>query len=126
MADYGTGVVSAIELRDGKLSMLWQAEQRSNSFTSLIGPPDQRVYVATNITATFPITNPSAQLVAGPDGANYTEQYVWRDAATGKQLAASDFYSPAAPGSQIPPGYGGLIYDLLYNGDVVATVRPAN
>jgi UDP-N-acetylglucosamine pyrophosphorylase len=55
----------------------------------------------------------------GPKGANFTEQYQWRDAASGKLLAASDYYPPKAEASQTPPGYGGLIYGLTNNGKLL-------
>ena len=41
-------------------------------------------------------TNP-LDYFAGPIGANYTEQMQWRDAVTGKLLAASDYFSPMIP-----------------------------
>ena len=48
------------------------------------------------------------------------------DAASGKLLAASDFF-PAAPAATVPVGYGGLIYDLLNNGHIMALqVLPAS
>lgn len=45
---------------------------------------------------------------------------MWRDAATGKLLAASDFFSPMSSGSQVVPGYGGLSYHVLINGHILA------
>ena len=50
------------------------------------------------------------QVIFGPEGANYTEQLLWRDAATGKLLAASDYFFPMPQGMQVWPGYGGLNY----------------
>jgi hypothetical protein len=117
MCDYNLGTATAIRLQHGRLSVVWQVKQRTNSFTSLIGPPNRRVFVATSIRST--VTDPT-KLKAGPVGANYTEQFQWRNARTGKLLAASSYYAPTAPGDQIPPGYGGLIYDLLYDGHLVA------
>jgi DNA-binding beta-propeller fold protein YncE len=118
--DAGQGTASAIDLRNGKLSLAWQVKQRSNSYMTLIGPKDKRVFVAPN----FKTDNPAdagdpAKLNPGPEDANYTEQIQWRDAETGKLLAASDFYSPAATGAQVPPGYGGMIYNLLNDGRIV-------
>jgi hypothetical protein len=66
-------------------------------------------------------------LKPGPRGANYTEQIQWRNAKTGKLLASSAYYTPAAFAAQVPPGYGGLIYDILQNGHIVrSSVHPKN
>ena len=115
--DFGLRTASAIDFRNGQMSLAWKVTEQSNSYITLIGPPERRVFVETNISSQ--ITNPT-QLNPGPEGANYTEQIQWRDAQTGKLLAASDFYPPAATAAQVPPGYGGLIYDILFNGHIVA------
>ena len=50
---------------------------------------------------------------------------MWRDAATGKLLAASDYYPPKSEASQTPTGYGGLTYGLTNNGPLLTLrVRP--
>ncbi len=118
MCDFNLGTCSAIDLRDGKLSLAWKENMRTQAFTSLIGPPDKRVFVATNMQSSTE-TDPT-KYDYGPSGANFTEQYQWRDANTGKLLAASDYYPPKSEASQTPPGYGGLIYGLTNNGYVVA------
>jgi hypothetical protein len=83
------------------------------------------VFVETNIKPNpgVPVTG----LKPGPRGANYTEQIQWRNANTGKLLASSAYYTPAAFAAQVPPGYGGLIYDILQNGHIVRlSVQPKN
>ena len=61
-----------------------------------------------------------------PIGANFVEQIQWRDAETGKLLAASDFFPSSAAYATVPVGYGGLIYDILNMGNVIALqVLPA-
>lgn len=122
--DAGLGTATAVDLRGGQLSQAWKVNEFSNSYITLIGPKNQRVFVNTNIKPNpgVPVTG----IDPGPEGANYTEQIQWRDAATGRLLAASDYYPPAALAAQVPPGYGGLIYDLLNDGTIVPlTVRPA-
>ena len=121
--DEGLGTASAIDFRDGKMSLAWQEKERSGSYITLIGPKDGRVFVATDQKPDEGVgvmeRNP------GPEGANYTEQIQWRDAATGKLLAASDYYSPSTAYSQVPPGYGGMIYNMLQDGRIVPLyVRP--
>jgi hypothetical protein len=41
---------------------------------------------------------------------NYKEQLTWRDAATGKIIAESDFFEPLTINSLTTPGFGGRIY----------------
>jgi hypothetical protein len=61
-----------------------------------------------------------------PIGANYVEQIQWRDAASGKLLAASDFFPSSAAYATVPVGYGGLIYDITNIGNIIALqVLPA-
>ena len=61
-----------------------------------------------------------------PIGANFVEQIQWRDAETGKLLAAFDFFPSSAAYATVPVGYGGLIYDILNIGNVIALqVLPA-
>lgn len=50
----------------------------------------------------------------------YTEQVEWRDAATGKLLAASDYFSGMSTGALPEPGYGGLLYYMALNGHIMA------
>ena len=50
----------------------------------------------------------------------YTEQVEWRDAATGKLLAASDYFSGMSTGALPEPGYGGLLYYMTLNGHIMA------
>ena len=66
--------------------------------------------MGTNISTNEP--DPAA-LDVGPIGANYVEQIQWREASTGKLLAASDFFSPMIVGMQVWAGYGGFIYEGL-------------
>jgi hypothetical protein len=108
----------------GNMSVAWSADQKTLSWMILIGPPEHRVLVGTNITSDEP--NPVNWKV-GPVGANYQEQVQWRDAATGKLLAATDLYGPMVIGMQVWPGYGGLIYELQTDGSLISfQVLPNN
>jgi hypothetical protein len=55
----------------------------------------------------------------------YREQVTWRDAATGRILAESDFFEPLSPGSLIVPGFGGRMYFPTQKGFLTLQVRPA-
>lgn len=81
------------------------------------------VLVGTNILSN--ITNP-LDLQSGPKGTNYIEQIVWRAADTGRLLSAFDYFSPMFAGFEVWPGYGGLIYEGLNEGNIMALkVLPA-
>jgi hypothetical protein len=123
--DPGPGKVAAVDLdpKTGNMTLAWSVDQRTPEWTILIGPADQRVLVGTNIKTN--ITNP-LDYDAGPIGANYKEQMIWREADTGKLLAASDYFNPMIPLFQMWPGYGGLIYEGLNDGHIMTLkVLPA-
>jgi hypothetical protein len=117
--DIGPGMVVGINFnpKTGNMKLAWSADQKTQEFLLLIGPANHRVIVGTNILSN--VTNP-VDLVPGPKGNNYKEQVQWRDAATGKLLAASDYFSPAPVWGELAPGYGGLIYDGLNAGHIMA------
>jgi hypothetical protein len=125
--DYLAGKVVAINLNQptGNMSVAWgPVNERTLSFLTLIGPKENRVLVATNINPN--ITQQQIQQALGGQGYTYTEQILWRDAATGKILAQSDYFPAMSPGILVTPGYGGLIYDMLDNGHIMALqVAPA-
>src|SRR5215211_1891369 len=113
-ADFGPGQVAGVKIDPdtGKLTTAWgPVNQRTFSFTTLIGPKDERVVVGTNIKVTDP-----DQL----KDITYTEQMVWRDAATGDVLARSNYVDAMAQGNLPTPGYGGLMYMLQQYGDITA------
>ena len=63
---------SAIDLRNGRLALAWQEQELSNSYITLIGPKDNRVFVGSNIKPNEGVG--VTQLNGGPDGANYTSR----------------------------------------------------
>jgi hypothetical protein len=58
--------------------------------------------------------------------ANYKEQVTWRDAATGRLIAESDFFEPLTIGSLITPGFGGRVYFPTGEGFITMQVMPAD
>jgi len=123
--DPGPGKTVGIDFDQatGNMSVAWSADQSTLSWLVLIDDAANRVLVGTNISSN--ITNP-LDLQVGPKGANYVEQIQWRNADTGKLLAASDFFSPMIVGMQVWAGYGGLIYEGLNEGNIMALkVLPA-
>jgi len=114
--DAGVGKVVGLKYDPltGNMSVAWTANQTTITFLSLIGPAEQRVLVGSNI---HPGTTLSQMISTPPP--SYTEQVQWRDAATGKLLAASDYFGPMISGFQMWPGYGGLIYEGLNEGHIM-------
>jgi hypothetical protein len=108
--DAGAGKLGAVSLANGKLSTKWTQDQTTLSFTTLVGPPSQRVLIGTNIPVKF-----FKQLKSYT-----TEQVIWRNAATGKQLASSDQFPKMSAGILVTPGYAGLQYFLTADGHIIA------
>jgi len=116
--DEGPGKVVGINFdqKTGNMSIAWGPEEmKTFGWVNAIGPANHRVLIGTNMK----LENES-NIQAGPKNPNYTEQVLWLDAATGKRLAASDFFTPMSSGSQVWPGYGGLSYHVLIDGHIMA------
>ncbi|MGA7369263.1 MAG: hypothetical protein WBX01_09045 [Nitrososphaeraceae archaeon] len=118
--DFGLHKAFAVDIDSstGNMSVAWVEPQWSRSYITLIGPSYDRVFVNTNISS--PVTQNASELIPWADTANYVEQMQWRDADTGKLLAASDFFPPATFEGPVPVGYGGMIYDVLNIGNIIA------
>ena len=56
--------------------------------------------------------------------ANYREQVTWRDAATGRIMARTDFFEPLSIGALITPGFGGRMYFPTGKGFITLQVMP--
>jgi hypothetical protein len=108
--DSGAGKIGAVALEDGKLSTVWSDDQTTLSFTTLIGAEGQRVLIGTDIPIRF-----FKQLTKYT-----TEQVVWRDAATGDELARSNEFPKMSAGILVTPGYAGLQYFLTADGHIIA------
>jgi len=109
--DAGAGKIGGIELVDGeRLETRWVVDQTTMNHTSLVGPSDARVFVSTDAP------NYLAARAGQTDG--YEEQVVWRSAASGEELARSDFMPPKLPGDPLAPGFFGVWYYLGTAGDV--------
>lgn len=107
-----------IDPSTGNTSVAWIEPQWSQSYITLIGPSHARVFVNTNMSS--PVTQNVSEMKPGPIGANYKEQIQWRDAVTGRLLAASDFFPSSASYADVPVGYGGLVYNITNIGHIIA------
>jgi hypothetical protein len=107
-ADMGIGKVAGIKLdpASGELKTMFVVDDPTTTFQSLIGPKDKRVLLLTNMKQNVAKEPSKLALFTG----NYKERLTWRDAATGKILAESDFFEPLTINSLTPPGFGGRIY----------------
>jgi hypothetical protein len=124
--DFGLHKAFAVDIdpSTGNMSVAWVEPQWSRNYVTVIGPSYSRVFVNTNISS--PVTQNASELNGWADSANYVEQMQWRDGDTGKLLAASDFFPPATFEGPVPVGYGGMIYDVLNIGNIIALqVLPA-
>jgi hypothetical protein len=91
------------------------------AFQPLIGPKDNRVLILSNMKPAIPRMPVLLALMTG----KYKEQVTWREAATGRILAESDFFEPLSPGSLITPAFGGRVYFPTAKGFITLQVRPA-
>ena len=90
--------VAAFKLTSSGIQTVWKKTQTTTEWATLIGPKDHRVWVGTDI--------PGAEI----PGANATDTVVFRDAATGRELARSGRVPAMTQGSAVQPGYGGSVF----------------
>lgn len=112
--DAGPGLICALELSDDGLHTVWTEAQRTTEFLALIGPPEQRVIVGTELPPGQPLTGATQDSV------------VWRDAATGRELArTAEPLTAISTGSMVEPYYFGRMYYLARTGQIIElTVQP--
>jgi hypothetical protein len=123
-ADVGMGKVAGIRLDQatGHAKVAFVLDDVTTTFQPLIGPKDRRVLLLTNMKQNVAKEPIKIALFT----ANYKEQLTWRDAATGKILAQSDFFAPLSINGLTPPGFGGRMYfpTAVGKGFYVLQVRP--
>lgn len=121
-ADMGLGKVAGIKLdpATGELKTAFVLNNMSTTFQPLYGPKDKRVLVLTNMKKNVALEPNDKMVFTG----NYTEQVTWNDAATGRQLAASDFFEPLTINSLVVPAFGGRCYFPTKKGFITLQVMP--
>lgn len=122
-ADVGVGKVAGIRIDQatGELQTVFVIDDRTTTFQPTIGPRDKRVLLLTNMR----MSDPEQQIMEATLGFNYTEQLTWRDAATGRLLAESDFFEPLTINSLTTPGFGGRVYFPTIEDFIVLQPMPA-
>ncbi len=95
-------------------STAWRVPQRSFAFSALVGPPDRRVWIGTDLDtllsrAAFSMLGYEQRLwLVRRAGTPPPEDLVWRDAATGRELGRVR-QAAAVAGSVPTPGEGGSV-----------------
>lgn len=90
--------VAAFRLTPSGIKMVWEKNDTTTEWATLIGPKNHRVWVGTDI--------PRNQI----PGNNTSERVVFRNAATGRELAVSALIPQMTQGSAIQPGYCGSVF----------------
>lgn len=121
-ADMGVGKVAGIKIDQatGEMKTVWVEDDTTNAFQPLIGPKDKRVMLLSNAKKNVEKEPIKLALFTG----NYKEQVTWRDAATGRIIAESDFFEPLSIGALITPGFGGRVYFPTSKGFITLQVMP--
>jgi len=121
-ADQGIEKVAGIKLdqKTGKLEVVFVVDNNTNTFQGVIGPKDKRVLLMSDAVK----DDPSLPMIKAFWSGAYTERVTWRDAATGRLLAASDCFDPLTPNSLVTPGFGGRIYFPTLKEFIVMQVLP--
>lgn len=102
------GKIAAIAITASGLNTVWKKSQTTTEFTTLIGPQNQRVLVGTDI--------PGIEI----PGNNAHDFAVWRNAATGQELARSPLLPAMTQGTMIQPYYNG---DMFFEGQSGALIK---
>jgi hypothetical protein len=90
--------IAAFKLTRSGITTVWKKTQTTTEWATLIGPKARRIWVGTDI--------PGAEI----PGMNHTDEVVFRDAATGRELARSARLPFMTQGSAVQPGYGGSVF----------------
>lgn len=101
------GEIAALTITSGGLQVVWKANQTTTEFTTLIGSQANRVLVGTDIP--------------GPEipGNNSNDFAVWRNAATGQELARSPLLPAMTQGTMIQPYYNGDMFFEVQSGTLI-------
>ena len=104
------------------MKTVWVIDDTTNAFQPLIGPRDKRVMLLSNARKNVEKEPIKLALFTG----NYKEQVTWRDAATGRIIAQSDFFEPLSVGALITSGFGGRVYFPTGKGFMALQVMSAS
>lgn len=118
-AGMGLAAAYAMDPESGAFTLLWRVRQRTMNFSTLVGPSDKRVFVATDIGRWCPLLMCLRSFEK--------EALVFRDAATGRELARSAPLPKMTSGALVTPWSGGHFRYLGLAGEILdVSVAPAN
>ena len=92
------GKIAALHITSSGLESKWKVDQTTTEFIAIIGPPDQRAIVATDI--------PRPEI----PGVNKHDEVVWRNAVTGGELARSPRLPAMTSATMVQPSYSGAVF----------------
>jgi hypothetical protein len=107
------GKIAAISVSESGLQVVWTADQRTTEFTTLINPSATRLLVGTDI--------PNGEI----PGNNHYDHAVWRNAATGAEIARSPLLPAMTQGTMIQPYYYGNMFFEGQSGNLIKLVPQA-
>lgn len=90
-------------------SPAWEQEQTTFAYGAAVGPADARVLTMTHLTGFMSRINPLQAR---------SEQVVFRDAATGRELARTDDLPRMSGGATLAPGFAGQFYYPAEDGTI--------
>jgi hypothetical protein len=108
------GEAAAIDFDESSgLHVAWRVPQRSFAFSVLVGPADARVWIGTDLNrwlanAVFSLLGFDALRWLSARSTPSREDVVWRDAATGREIARAGKVAAVAGGAPVP-GFGGAL-----------------
>jgi hypothetical protein len=98
MLDALPGKIAGLRLTPSGFQTAWQVSQTTTEFIAIIGPQDRRVIVTTAI--------PGEEI----PGMNKHDEVVWRNAATGEELARSERLPAMTTATMVQPSYAGNVF----------------
>lgn len=107
------GEIAAVTITESGLKTVWKANQTTTEFTTLIGSSESRIIVGTDI--------PGIEI----PGNNSHDYAVWRNAATGQEIARSQLLPAMTQGTMIQPYYSGEMFFEGQLGELVK-LQPAS
>jgi hypothetical protein len=98
MLDALPGKIAGLRLTPSGFQTAWKVSQATSEFIAIIGPQDRRVIVTTAI--------PGEEI----PGMNKHDEVVWRNAATGQELARSERLPAMTTATMVQPSYSGNVF----------------
>jgi len=125
------GEAAAIDFDEASgLHVAWRVPQRSFAFSVLVGPPNARVWIGTDLNrwlsnAVFSLFGFDALRWLSARTSPSREDVVWREAATGREIARAEKAAAVGGGAPVPGFGGALLLPDLSDGSLAVIDRRA-